>query len=297
MNNDKLESSVIKLAIENEKDTLKTISSILLIHRDYRRKLKEELSYHLQKYLNYNDNRVDYHSLMLPLGFKDINEYKKRVKEMEQRAKGNYYVEHWLNKAKRKKPKNRLQAILFYISFSLTFFSQEWLELSEWLLDGIAEKTFDHYLTIHGESAVTPSPHIMDTEWNDGYSSKSVKDRIIDNNDKVIMVIALMLEREMIINPTINDLNKIIDKRLNVQENDIRRHMETYSTLATNKGLLLAYAHLGKCLKHISVLDNRTTDLCRSRDGVIFPVSEAVFGVTIPPLHYRCRSIVVEVEC
>ena len=42
----------------------------------------------------------------------------------------------------------------------------------------------------------------------------------------------------------------------------------------------------------IAVLDNRTSKICQSRDGVVYPMSEKSVGFNFPPLHPRCRSTV-----
>ena len=42
----------------------------------------------------------------------------------------------------------------------------------------------------------------------------------------------------------------------------------------------------------IAVLDNRTSKMCQSRDGEVYPMSEKTVGFNYPPLHPRCRSTV-----
>ena len=42
----------------------------------------------------------------------------------------------------------------------------------------------------------------------------------------------------------------------------------------------------------IAVLDNRTSKICQSRDGEVYPMSEKSVGFNYPPLHPRCRSTV-----
>lgn len=42
-----------------------------------------------------------------------------------------------------------------------------------------------------------------------------------------------------------------------------------------------------------ATLDTRTSDACRSMDGKIFKSSEIEIGVNAPPLHCRCRSVMV----
>lgn len=42
-----------------------------------------------------------------------------------------------------------------------------------------------------------------------------------------------------------------------------------------------------------ATLDHRTSEICRSMDGKVFKTSEIKIGVNAPPLHPRCRSVMV----
>ena len=42
----------------------------------------------------------------------------------------------------------------------------------------------------------------------------------------------------------------------------------------------------------IAVMDNRTTPMCQSLDGEIFPIVELSQGENAPPMHVRCRSTI-----
>ena len=44
-----------------------------------------------------------------------------------------------------------------------------------------------------------------------------------------------------------------------------------------------------------AVVDDRTTDICSSRDGMIFKTAEVGDSGEIPPLHYRCRSTIIPI--
>jgi len=41
-------------------------------------------------------------------------------------------------------------------------------------------------------------------------------------------------------------------------------------------------------VEYLAVMDNRTTDICRSLDGKTWPVGSP--DVKVPPLHWNCRS-------
>lgn len=43
----------------------------------------------------------------------------------------------------------------------------------------------------------------------------------------------------------------------------------------------------------VATLDNHTSEICQSMDGRVFKSSEIEIGVNCPPLHCRCRSVMV----
>lgn len=45
--------------------------------------------------------------------------------------------------------------------------------------------------------------------------------------------------------------------------------------------------------RFVATLDSRTSEMCREHDGKIYPIDGADTGENIPPLHPRCRSIIV----
>lgn len=55
-----------------------------------------------------------------------------------------------------------------------------------------------------------------------------------------------------------------------------------------------SYRELGvEYQEFCATLDERTSDLCRAMDSKVFKTSEIEIGVNAPPLHCRCRSVMV----
>lgn len=46
-------------------------------------------------------------------------------------------------------------------------------------------------------------------------------------------------------------------------------------------------------LRFTAVIDERTTTICRARDGVTLPLDSPWFFRNYPPLHFNCRSVVL----
>lgn len=49
-------------------------------------------------------------------------------------------------------------------------------------------------------------------------------------------------------------------------------------------------------LQYIAILDRRTTELCNSLDGKIFPVDDPIWKRLYPPNHFNCRAVVVSLS-
>lgn len=67
---------------------------------------------------------------------------------------------------------------------------------------------------------------------------------------------------------------------------------------AHNNGIFAAGGYLDAKilgLTHISVLDDRTTEICRERNGLTLPIRDEYWTWNMPPLHWGCRSIVMPV--
>ena len=73
------------------------------------------------------------------------------------------------------------------------------------------------------------------------------------------------------------------------------RLLRTETNYITNQATAEAYADAGiEKYRYMAVLDGRTSDICQSKDGQEFLLSEKEVGVNYPPLHPFCRS---HVEC
>lgn len=85
---------------------------------------------------------------------------------------------------------------------------------------------------------------------------------------------------------------RIID---NLQVAKLRSEMiaRTELTAAYNRGRI-ATARQSELVTHmrfLSIIDNRTTPICRSRNGLLYPIESAELALNTPPLHVRCRSV------
>lgn len=74
--------------------------------------------------------------------------------------------------------------------------------------------------------------------------------------------------------------------------------VRTVSTQAYNTGRVVEARQLGDLVKGMqfsAVLDSRTTPICRHMHGKVWRMNDEDFGRFTPPLHFRCRSILLPV--
>jgi SPP1 gp7 family putative phage head morphogenesis protein len=64
-----------------------------------------------------------------------------------------------------------------------------------------------------------------------------------------------------------------------------------HSTNAARDEFYKANDDLVKSVQFVATLDMRTTPICRSKDGQVYPLT----AYPRPPLHFRCRSVVTAV--
>ena len=89
-------------------------------------------------------------------------------------------------------------------------------------------------------------------------------------------------------------INSQIEKRLATSNNRGRVKLRTEANNCYNKSLKQVMKDMGiRQYRYSAILDDRTTEICRSLNGNVYKLSEARVGVNYPPMHHNCRSSVV----
>jgi SPP1 gp7 family putative phage head morphogenesis protein len=78
----------------------------------------------------------------------------------------------------------------------------------------------------------------------------------------------------------------------------LRLGAERQIVSAHNAGLIAGAvtAYDVTALRHVSVIDDATTVICRQRDGLVLYIDDPYWLANWPSLHWRCRSIVEPVR-
>lgn len=133
---------------------------------------------------------------------------------------------------------------------------------------------------------------ILKNNWSGKHFSK----RIWSNTDKLASELEHTLTKGFMTGASIQRMSKDIATKMEVGEYAATRLIRTETTYVANSAELEAYkeAEVEKIM-YLATLDLRTSDICREHDHKIIPLSEAVSGENIPPLHANCRSTTIEI--
>ena len=94
-----------------------------------------------------------------------------------------------------------------------------------------------------------------------------------------------------------DELIKTLRDDMQVGFREASRIARTELTFVQNQSTLDKFREAGiEYYEFLAELDDRTSDVCREKNGQIFRVSEAQVGINIPPLHPNCRSTIVAVR-
>lgn len=76
-----------------------------------------------------------------------------------------------------------------------------------------------------------------------------------------------------------------------------KRLVNTEMTRINTEASLDAFKEMGDTQYQIlSVLDKRTSEICREMDGKKFKIADFQVGINAPPFHPNCRSMIIPVE-
>ena len=89
-------------------------------------------------------------------------------------------------------------------------------------------------------------------------------------------------------------LIELVKKQFGISVNQAKALINTESTRLVSEASYNAAVNSNvKEYTYRAILDTRTSDICRSMNGMRFKITEYEIGVTAPPLHAHCRSYIV----
>ena len=140
------------------------------------------------------------------------------------------------------------------------------------------------------------SQKVIDDVVRSRWSGKNFSARIWGNTT----ALANTLKEEMLVGlvtgRTLRDTAGVIAEKCSQSANNARRLVRTESNYIHTQMNFEAYEEAGvEKYLYLATLDLRTSKICRSLDGEIFPVKDQKIGVNCPPMHPWCRSTTIAI--
>lgn len=132
----------------------------------------------------------------------------------------------------------------------------------------------------------------INTVWtNDG---KRFSNRVWANKSKLVQELNTVLTQNIIRGESPQRAISQLAKRMNVSRSRAGTLIMTESAFIHSQSQKDCYSELDvEKLQFVATLDNSTSEICRSMDGVVIDMKDYKIGLNVPPLHPRCRSCMI----
>lgn len=279
----KKEQELTNVFIANELILWKHLKKVLTQKERNKKILKEKLMFHLSP-----EKGSD--SFLIPYGRQEQSGFRKDLREAIELVDDREFTK--FIKAQFSFPYTPLDKINLIIYTESIIASQDYAEIMEKGWSEIINRTLKD---VEDKNRIRNM--ILLLKWSDGRDILTFREMLLLNGYRVGQSMTREITRNIVGGTKLTAIDTIINKRHRIQENDLKRIVETSSTFYSNNSFYERYTEIYgiKLWKHVSVLDDRTTELCWSRHGKVWESKELVQGITVPPLHYHCRSILMPV--
>ena len=182
----------------------------------------------------------------------------------------------------------RLEATLQAINIALdTLFNKEEEKLNKRLVEAYIDtyKYFDNLLNINA-SFETINIGLVEQVVKTNWSGLSFSERIWENRRKLALTIKEELKKGLIRGESLQEMSRIMSDKLNNEYSNTLRLIRT--EIAWIQCEATKQNYLDNDIKYYEIsafLDNRTSKICKSMDGEVVNVKEAVVGKNMPPFH------------
>lgn len=125
------------------------------------------------------------------------------------------------------------------------------------------------------------------------WSGKNYSERIWKNTHLLSRTVRETIATGVHRGLSIEQLSRRLDAKMHAGYSNAERLVQTEMNFVNNQARADSMEAAGiMWYEFIAVMDNRTSAMCRSRDGESYPLEEKSVGFNYPPLHPRCRSTV-----
>ena len=111
-------------------------------------------------------------------------------------------------------------------------------------------------------------------------------ERIAEHKRKLSLTLKEELSKGLIRGDSLQDMSKIFSKKMDLSYSNALRIIRTESCLVMNEATVNNYKENDiKEYEIMAFLDNKTSKICKSMDGEVVNVEEAIPGKNLPPFH------------
>ena len=126
---------------------------------------------------------------------------------------------------------------------------------------------------------------------------KNFSDRIWQDKEQLINTLRTKITQSFITGSTLDeaveDISKFVSDKIKNKEYVARRLLETESAAYASKAQIEAFKSIGvEQYEIVATLDLHTSEICQEMDKKVFNISDQEIGVTVPPFHSHCRTVI-----
>lgn len=233
----------------------------------------------------------------------ELEEFRMTLEEFIEKAKDNADG-RWtkiLDNVYFKTRVSRLEALQIQIRQQIELLKANEQQKTKELLSDVYEDTY--YRTIFelqkgvgiGSTFAKVDNKALENVLSQPWQGSNFSARIWGDRDKLLRELETALSQAFIRGDSIDRITQALAKRMSVSYSNAARIIRTETSFIVGQATFEGYKASGvvKKYEYLATLDSRTSQICRSMDGLVFNLNEKEVGVNYPPLHPNCRSTVV----
>lgn len=145
-----------------------------------------------------------------------------------------------------------------------------------------------------GKDFIALNDNAIHTAILNQYLRKDFSDTIYKHRENLSKDLRENLTVGIIRGENLNKMAKRINKRMDVGLSNAKRLVRTETAYIFEQATKKAYEACDmEEYEYLSTLDYKTSDICKTLDGKVFKVKDAMPGKNYPPMHPNCRSTTV----
>lgn len=234
----------------------------------------------------------------------ELKEFKWTLAEYTQKAKSGAWKKELENASARVHIK-RLEALQLQVQNSIETLRNKENEMLEDYLIKNYEDTYYHSLyeiskglnlkTSFATLDKNKINQVITKPWlKDG---KNFSDRIWQDKEQLINTLRTKITQSFITGSTLDEaveeISKFVSDKIKNKEYVARRLLETESAAYASKAQIEAFKSIDvEKYEIVATLDLHTSEICQEMDGKVFNISDQEIGVTVPPFHSHCRTVI-----